>query len=155
VPDHHHLEEFMIMAAVRTAEAHWEGSLKEGQGEVELVSSGLGSFEVSWPARVEQPNGKTSPEELIAAAHSTCFSMSVANELVNAGNPAPDSIDTKAEVTFQPGKGITGIVLTVRAVVPGIEESAFSAAVAAAEKNCPVSRALTGTEITVKASLGS
>ena len=143
------------MAAVRTAEAHWEGSLKEGEGEVELVSSGLGNFEVSWPARVEQPNGKTSPEELIAAAHSTCFSMSVANELVLAGNPAPDSIDTRAEVTFQPGKGITGIVLTVRAVVPGIDDSRFSAAVAAAEKNCPVSRALTGTEITVKASLGS
>ncbi len=143
------------MAAVRTAEAHWEGSLKEGQGEVELVSSGLGNFEVSWPARVEQPNGKTSPEELIAAAHSTCFSMSVANELVLAGNSAPDSIDTRAEVTFQPGKGITGIVLTVRAVVPGIDDSGFSAAVAAAEKSCPVSRALAGTEITVKASLGS
>ena len=141
------------MAAVRTAEAHWEGSLKEGQGEVELVSSGLGSFEVSWPARVEQPNGKTSPEELIAAAHSTCFSMSVANELVLAGNPAPTSVDTKADVTFQPGKGITGVELTVTAVVPGIDADAFSAAIAAAEKNCPVSRALTGTTITVNASL--
>jgi len=143
------------MAATRTAEAHWEGSLKEGQGEVELVSSGLGSFEVSWPARVEQPNGKTSPEELIAAAHSTCFSMSVANELVLAGKPAPASVDTTAEVTFQPGKGITGIVLNVRAVVPGIDKDEFSEAVAAAEKNCPVSRALAATEITVKASLQS
>jgi osmotically inducible protein OsmC len=148
-------EEFMIMAAVRTAEAHWEGSLKEGQGEVELVSSGLGSFEVSWPARVEQPNGKTSPEELIAAAHSTCFSMSVANELVLADKPAPASVDTTAEVTFQPGKGITGIVLTVRAVVPGIDEDEFSAAIAAAEKNCPVSRALAATPIKVEASLES
>ena len=141
------------MAATRTAEAHWEGSLKEGQGEVELVSSGSGSFEASWPARTEEPNGKTSPEELIAAAHSTCFSMSVANELVLAGNPAPTSVDTKADVTFQPGQGITGIELTVTAVVPGIDEEAFSAAVAAAEKNCPVSRALTGTTITVQASL--
>ena len=141
------------MAAVRTAEAHWEGSLKEGQGEVELVSSGSGSFEVSWPARTEQPNGRTSPEELIAAAHSTCFSMSVANELVLAGNPAPTSVDTKADVTFQPGKGITGVELTVSAVVPGIDADAFSAAIAAAEKNCPVSRALTGTTITVNASL--
>jgi lipoyl-dependent peroxiredoxin len=141
------------MAATRTAEAHWEGSLKEGQGEVELVSSGSGSFEVSWPARTEQPNGRTSPEELIAAAHSTCFSMSVANELVLAGNPAPSSVDTKADVTFQPGQGITGIQLTVTAVVPGIDEDAFSAAIAAAEKNCPVSRALTGTTITVEASL--
>ncbi len=104
------------MAAVRTAEAHWEGSLKEGQGEVDLVSSGIGQFEVSWPARTEQPNGRTSPEELIAAAHSTCFSMSVANELVSAGNPAPTSVDTKADVTFQPGKGITGVQLTVPAV---------------------------------------
>ena len=113
------------MAATRTAEAHWEGSLKEGQGEVDLVSSGIGSFEVSWPARTEQPNGKTSPEELIAAAHSTCFSMSVANELVQAGNPAPTSVDTRADVTFQPGQGITGIQLTVRAVVPGIDRDAF------------------------------
>jgi osmotically inducible protein OsmC len=141
------------MAATRTAEAHWEGSLKEGQGEVELVSSGSGSFEVSWPARTEESNGLTSPEELIAAAHSTCFSMSVANELVLAGNPAPTSVDTKADVTFQPGKGITGVELTVTAVVPGIDEDSFSAAIAAAEKNCPVSRALTGTTITVNASL--
>jgi osmotically inducible protein OsmC len=127
--------------------------LKEGQGEVELVSSGSGSFEASWPARTEEPNGKTSPEELIAAAHSTCFSMSVANELVLAGNPAPTSVDTKADVTFQPGQGITGIQLTVTAVVPGIDQDAFAAAIAAAEKNCPVSRALTGTTITVEASL--
>ena len=141
------------MAATRTAEAHWEGSLKQGQGEVDLVSSGIGQFEVSWPARTEAPNGLTSPEELIAAAHSTCFSMSVANELVLAGNPAPTSVDTKADVTFQPGQGITGIELTVTAVVPGIDEEAFSAAIAAAEKNCPVSRALTGTTITVNASL--
>jgi lipoyl-dependent peroxiredoxin len=143
----------MIMVAVRTAEAHWEGTLKEGQGEVELVSSGLGNFDVTWAARVEQPNGKTSPEELIAAAHSTCFSMSVANELVLAGKPAPASIDTRAEVTFQPGKGITGIVLNVRAVVPGIDKDEFSEVVAAAEKNCPVSRALAATPITVEASL--
>ena len=102
------------MATVRTAEAHWEGSLMEGQGEVELVSSGIGSFEVSWPARAEQANGKTSPEELIAAAHSTCFSMSLALALTKAGNP-PTSLDTRADVTFQPGKGITGIKLTVKA----------------------------------------
>jgi osmotically inducible protein OsmC len=143
------------MAAVRTAEAHWEGSLKEGQGEVELVSSEIGNFEVTWAARTEQqPDGKTSPEELIAAAHSTCFSMSVANELVLAGNPAPTSVDTRAEVTFQSGgPGITGIKLFVRVAVPGTDQDAFDAAIAAAEKNCPVSRALTGTTITVEASL--
>ena len=141
------------MAATRTAEAHWEGSLKEGEGEVKLVSSGIGTYPVSWPARTEQPNGMTSPEELIAGAHSTCFSMSVANELVLAGHPAPTAVDTKAEVTFQPGKGITGIKLFVNAVVPDIAQEAFSAAVAAAEKNCPVSRALAATPITVEASL--
>jgi lipoyl-dependent peroxiredoxin len=142
------------MAATRTAEAHWQGTLKEGNGEVSLVSSGIGTYPVSWRARTEQSNGMTSPEELIAGAHSTCFSMSLANELVKAGNPAPTSVDTRAEVTFQPGQGITGIQLTVNAVVPDIDAEAFEAAVSAAEQNCPVSRALTGTTITVQASLG-
>jgi lipoyl-dependent peroxiredoxin len=141
------------MAATRTAETHWEGSLTEGKGEVRLVSSGIGTYPVSWPARTEQPNGMTSPEELIAGAHSACFSMSLANELVKAGNPAPTSIDTKADATFQPGQGITGIQLTVSAVVPDIDPDAFQAAVSAAEQSCPVSRALTGTTITVEASL--
>ena len=141
------------MAATRTAEAHWEGSLKEGAGEVTLVSSGIGTYPVDWRARTEQSNGMTSPEELIAAAHSTCFSMSVANELVLAGNAAPTTVDTRAEVTFQPGKGITGIKLFVSAVVPDIDEDAFQAAVSAAEQNCPVSRALAATPITVEASL--
>jgi osmotically inducible protein OsmC len=140
------------MATVRTAEAHWEGSLKEGQGEVELVSSGIGSFEVSWPSRAEAPNGKTSPEELIAAAHSTCFSMSVALALTNAGHP-PTSLDTRADVTFQPGTGITGIQLAVKGVVPEISAEQFEEAVREAEKSCPVSRALTGTTITVEGSL--
>ena len=140
------------MATVRTAEAHWEGSLLEGHGEVELVSSGVGSFETSWPARAEQANGKTSPEELIAAGHSTCFSMSLALALTKGGNP-PTSIDTRADVTFQPGTGITGIKLTSRAVVPGITAAQFEEAAQDAETSCPVSRALAGTTITVEASL--
>ena len=143
------------MATVRTAKAHWEGSLTEGEGEVNLVSSGVGSFAVSWAARTEQPNGKTSPEELIAAAHSTCFSMSVSNELVLAGNPAPTSVNTTAEVTFQPGQGITGIKLTSSVVVPGADREKFDAAVEAAKKNCPVSRALAATPITYEVSLES
>ena len=143
------------MAATRAAETHWEGSLKEGNGEVELLSSGIGTYPVSWPARTEEPNGMTSPEELIAGAHSACFSMSLANELVKAGNPAPTSVDTRAEVTFQPGQGITGIQLTVNAVVPEIDAEKFQAALAAAEENCPVSRALAGTTIKVEASLAS
>jgi len=141
------------MAAVRTAKAHWEGSLKEGEGEVNLVSSGVGNFAVSWAARIEQPNGKTSPEELIAAAHSTCFSMSISNELVLAGNPAPTSVDTTAEVTFQPGQGITGITLTCSVAVLGVDNDKFEAAAEAAKKNCPVSRALAATPITYDVSL--
>jgi osmotically inducible protein OsmC len=142
------------MATVRTADAHWEGSLTEGQGEVELVSSGVGSFEVNWPSRAEEPNGKTSPEELIAAAHSTCFSMALSLGLGKAGTP-PDTIDTRAEVSFQAGQGITGIQLTVHAKVPGITAEQFEAAAQDAKKNCPVSQALTGTEITLEATLDS
>jgi lipoyl-dependent peroxiredoxin len=105
------------MATTRTANAHWEGSLMEGSGEVNLTSSGIGTYPVTWAARAEEPNGKTSPEELIAAAHSTCFSMALSNALAQGGTP-PTSVDTSAEVTFQPGTGITGIALTVTAVVP-------------------------------------
>ena len=141
------------MAAVRTAEAHWEGSLLEGQGEVELVSSRVGSFEVTWAARSEDKSGgKTSPEELIAAAHSTCFSMALSHGLAGAGTP-PETVDTKADVTFQAGVGITGIKLTVHAKVPGLTAEQFEAAAQDAKKNCPVSQALTGTTITLEATL--
>ena len=141
------------MAVVRTAEAHWEGSLLEGQGEVELVSSGVGSFEVTWAARSEdKPNGKTSPEELIAAAHSTCFSMALSHGLAGAGTP-PETVDTKADVSFQAGVGITGIVLSVHAKVPGLTAEQFAAAAEEAKKNCPVSQALSGTTITLEATL--
>ena len=139
------------MATVRTAEAHWEGSLFEGQGEVELVSSGLGSFEVSWPARAEQPNGNTSPEELIAAAHSTCFNMALSNVLARGGNP-PTSLDTRADVTFDP-PNITGIKLTVTGVVPGITAEQFEAAAAGRKEELPGFQGLTGTTITLEASL--
>ena len=136
------------MATVRTAEAHWEGSLMEGQGEVELVSSGVGSFEVSWPSRAEQANGKTSPEELIAAAHSTCFSMALSHGLAGAGTP-PTSIDTRADVTFQPGEGITGIKLSVNGKVPGLTAEQFAEFAEEAKKNCPVSQALAAVPITL------
>lgn len=140
------------MATVRTANAHWEGSLMEGSGQVELASSGIGTYPVSWPSRAEQAGGKTSPEELIAAAHSTCYSMALSNGLANAGTP-PTSLDTTADVTFQPGEGITGIKLTVVGVVPGLSAEDFAAAAEDAKKNCPVSQALTGTTITLEASL--
>ncbi|MEU8530810.1 MULTISPECIES: OsmC family protein [Streptomyces] len=140
------------MATVRHAHTVWEGDLLKGKGVVTLDSSGLGSYEVSWPARAEEPNGKTSPEELIAAAHSSCFSMAFSNGLAKAGNP-PTRLETKADVTFQPGEGITGIHLTVRGEVPGLDADEFQALAEDAKKNCPVSQALTGTTITLTAEL--
>ncbi|MGN6129650.1 MAG: OsmC family peroxiredoxin [Nocardioidaceae bacterium] len=141
------------MATTRTANTRWEGSLTEGSGKVTLDSSGLGTYDISWPARAEEPNGKTSPEELIAAAHSACFSMALSNGLAKAGTP-PQSLQTKADVTFQPGTGITGIHLTVVGQVDGMSAEDFAAAAEDAKKNCPVSQALSGTEITLDASLG-
>ena len=140
------------MATTRQATAHWEGNLFEGAGKVTLESSGLGTYDVSWPARAEAPNGKTSPEELIAAAHSSCFSMALSNGLDKAGTP-PTALDTTAEVDFTPGKGITGIRLTVRGVVDGMSNEDFVAAAEDAKENCPVSQALTGTTISVDAAL--
>ncbi|MFD1147826.1 OsmC family protein [Saccharothrix hoggarensis] len=140
------------MATTRKATTHWEGNLLEGKGSVALESSGTGTFDVSWPSRAEQANGKTSPEELIAAAHSSCFSMALSHGLAQAGTP-PQQVDTSAEVTFQPGTGITGIHLTVTAVVPGLDAEGFAAAAENAKQNCPVSKALAGTEITLTANL--
>jgi osmotically inducible protein OsmC len=139
------------MATTRTAAAHWEGSLMEGTGEVTLKSSGNGTFAVSWPARAEEPGGKTSPEELIAAAHSTCYSMALSHGLAQAGTP-PTSIDTTANVTFQPGTGITGIVLSVVGAVPGITAEQFVEAALAAKTGCPVSQALSAVPITLETS---
>ncbi|MCX5229366.1 MULTISPECIES: OsmC family protein [unclassified Streptomyces] len=140
------------MATVRHAHTVWQGDLLKGSGVVTLDSSGLGSYDVSWPARTEEPNGKTSPEELIAAAHSSCFSMAFSNILAKADAP-PARLETKADVTFQPGQGITGIHLTVRGEVPGLDADQFQALAEDAKKNCPVSQALTGTTITLTAEL--
>jgi osmotically inducible protein OsmC len=140
------------MATTRSATAHWEGSLLEGAGRVNLDSSGLGSYDVTWASRAEDPNGRTSPEELIAAAHSACFSMALSNALAKAGN-APTALDTTANVTFQPGEGITGIHLSVRGEVPGLSSEEFVEAAEGAKANCPVSKALTGTTITLDATL--
>ena len=140
------------MATTRTANAHWEGSLLEGTGRVSLDSSGVGTYDVTWAARAQEPNGVTSPEELIAAAHSTCFSMAFSNILTKAGHTV-QTIDTQADVTFQPGEGITGVKLTTRASVPGLSEEEFQTLAEDAKKNCPVSQALTGTTITLDAGL--
>ncbi|MFD8206162.1 OsmC family protein [Streptomyces sp. NPDC059695] len=140
------------MATVRHAHTVWQGDLLKGSGVVTLDSSGLGSYDVSWPARSQEPNGKTSPEELIAAAHSSCYSMAFSNGLAGAGH-APTRLETKADVTFQPGEGITGIHLSVVGEVPGLDEARFQELAEDAKKNCPVSQALTGTTITLDAKL--
>jgi lipoyl-dependent peroxiredoxin len=140
------------MATTRTAKTHWEGSLMEGAGSVSLDSSGIGTYDVTWASRAEDANGRTSPEELIAAAHSACFSMALSHALAGAGTP-PRSVDTRADVSFQPGEGITGVHLTVVGSVEGLTAEEFASAAEDAKKNCPVSQALTGTTITLEASL--
>ncbi|MEC3994367.1 OsmC family protein [Actinacidiphila sp. DG2A-62] len=140
------------MATTRTATTQWHGSLMEGSGSVELNSSGVGKYDVTWASRAEQANGRTSPEELIAAAHSSCFSMALSHGLAGAGTP-PETVETQADVTFQPGEGITGIVLSVKARVPGLTAEQFEEAAQNAKANCPVSKALAGVDISLKAEL--
>jgi osmotically inducible protein OsmC len=140
------------MATTRTATTRWTGSLMEGSGQVSLDSSGLGTYDVTWPSRAEDPNGRTSPEELIAAAHSSCFSMALSHGLTGGGNP-PEQLDTSVTVTFQPGEGITGAHIVVRGSVEGMSEADFVAAAEDAKANCPVSKAMTGTTITLDAGL--
>ena len=142
------------MATDRTANVTWNGSLMEGAGTIERVGSGaFGPLDVSWTARAEQPNGKTSPEELIAAAHAACYSMALSHALAQAGN-APERLETSATVTFQPGEGITKVALTVVGTVPGVDAGAFAEAAEGAKTGCPVSKALAGVpELTLDARL--
>ena len=144
------------MATDRKAEVTWQGDLMSGNGRIDSVTSGaFGGLDVSWPARSEEPGGKTSPEELIAAAHATCFSMALSHGLAQAGHP-PEELKTSATVTFEPGEGITKIALDVAGRVPGIDEGAFQQAADGAKQNCPVSKALTGVpEISLTARLES
>jgi lipoyl-dependent peroxiredoxin len=140
----------------RTANVTWSGSLMDGNGTIESVDSGaFGPLDVTWASRTEDPNGLTSPEELIAAAHAACFSMALSHGLAEAGTP-PSRLDTSATVTFVPGTGITRIALVVRGSVPGIDATGFAEAAAAAKEGCPVSKALAAVpEITLEASLAS
>jgi osmotically inducible protein OsmC len=144
------------MATDRTAEVTWNGDLMSGKGSIDSVTSGaLGRLDVDWRARSEDGQTKTSPEELIAAAHAACFSMALSNGLAQAGHPA-DELKTSATVTFQPGEGITKIVLHVTGKVPGMNEDAFREAAETAKANCPVSKALAGVpEISLDARLQS
>ena len=143
------------MATDRRADVTWTGSLLEGSGTITKTTSGaIGEQPVSWAARSEDATGgKTSPEELIAAAHAACFSMSLSSGLAKAGTP-PERLQTSATVTFQPGEGITKIALTVEGTVPGIDAAAFAEAAQGAKENCPVSKALASVpEITLEAQL--
>jgi osmotically inducible protein OsmC len=132
------------MATDRKAEVVWQGDLLNGSGTIAPVGSGaFGPLDVSWASRAEEPNGKTSPEELIAAAWAACFAMAFSAGLAKAGTP-PEKLETSATVTFQPGEGITAGALKVRGTVPGIDAEAFAAAAEGAKENCPVSKALAG-----------
>jgi len=140
------------MTVTSEAATAWKGALSDGAGEVTLVSSGLGTFDVNWKARSEGSTSTTTPEELVAAAHSSCFSMALSHALGENGTP-PESIDTTASVTFKPGTGITGSHLNVNAVVPGISAEDFERIAQGAKSGCPVSQALAGIEITLEATL--
>jgi osmotically inducible protein OsmC len=143
--------------ATRTARTAWNGTLEEGSGEVELSSSGVGTYDVSFPKRAaDDADGTTSPEEMIAAAHSSCFAMQLSALIGQAGG-TPQSLDVTADVTLGPdpngGFAISGIALTVRGEVEGLDAAGFEEAAQAAKAGCPVSKALTGTTITLDAAL--
>src|SRR5512133_924263 len=141
----------------RTGRTGWTGTLEQGVGKVELTSSKLATFEVSFPRRAaDDAGGFTSPEELIAAAHSACFAMALSNEVAQAGG-TPQALDVQADVSLGPdpagGFKLTGIKLTVRGEVDGISADQFLQAAQQAKASCPVSKALTGVDITLDAAL--
>ena len=140
------------MEISRRALGTWEGSLLDGSGTVELESSGINTYAVSWGARVGANQKTTTPEELIAAAQATCFNMALAQELSLGGTP-PTKIQTAVEVRFAVAEGITGILLNVQAAVPGLTAAQFSEISTRAKENCPVARALSATPITLHAEL--
>ncbi|HST13233.1 MAG TPA: OsmC family peroxiredoxin [Gaiellaceae bacterium] len=144
------------MATERSARVVWQGDLMNGSGTIaEAPSGAYGPLDVSWASRAEEPNGKTSPEELIASAWASCFAMALSAGLAKGGNP-PEKLETSATVTFQPGEGIVKGALTVRGTVPGMDESAFKGAAEAAKENCPVSKALAGIpDVTLEAGLAA
>ncbi|GAA4985492.1 OsmC family peroxiredoxin [Pseudonocardia tropica] len=144
----------------RSARTAWNGTLEEGSGQVELSSSKVGTYEVSFPKRAaDDAGGTTSPEELIAAAHSACFAMQLSANVAEAGG-TPESLDVSADVSLGPdsangGFKLTGITLKVRGEVTGLDADGFAKAAEAAKAGCPVSKALTGVEITLDAALES
>ncbi|WP_417554070.1 OsmC family peroxiredoxin [Microbacterium sp.] len=140
------------MAITSEAAVTWTGSLMEGSGTVAFSSSNLGTFPIDWKARSEGSDTTTTPEEMIAAAHASCFSMALSHALAENGTP-PERVNASASVTFKPGTGITGSHLNVNATVPGITQEKFQEIAEGAKTGCPVSQALAGIEITLEASL--
>ena len=144
----------------RTARTAWNGTLQEGSGQVELSSSKVGTYEVSFPKRAaEDADGTTSPEELVAAAHSACFAMQLSANIAQAGG-TPQSLEVKADVSLGPddangGFRLTGITLTVRGEVEGLDAAGFEKAAQEAKAGCPISKALTGVDISLDAALES
>jgi len=147
------------MTEIRRAEATWNGDLLSGSGSVRSGTSGaFGDLPVTWASRTSAHEGRTSPEELLAAAHAACFSMAFSSSLAKAGTP-PERLDVSAEITFEklePGWRVVRSALTVRGRVPGIDESAFRELAEAAKVGCPISNALNPSiELTVEATLES
>lgn len=145
------------MAAERSASVTWEGNLAQGNGRIDLSSSGLAhDMAVTWASRTEQPGGKTSPEELLAAAHASCFAMALSHQLAGAGHTA-ERLDVRATATFDKvgdGFKVTSMRLSVRGRVPGADEAAFQQAANAAKEGCPISQALKGNvDISLEAAL--
>ena len=143
--------------AERSATTVWEGNLPNGNGTLNGASGALADLGVSWASRTERSNGQTSPEELIAAAHSSCFSMALSNELNQAGHE-PERLEVTAKVTLDEKDGaptVTTSELTVTGRVPGIDQASFESAAETAGQNCPISRALAGVQISVDATLES
>ena len=142
----------------RTARTAWNGTLENGSGQVELSSSKVGTYEVSFPKRAaDEAGGTTSPEELVAAAHSSCFAMQLSANIAEAGG-TPQSLEVTADVSLGPDKEnggfkITGIALKVVGEVEGLDEAAFVKAADAAKAGCPVSKALAAVDMTLDASL--
>lgn len=140
------------MAAESKATTVWEGDLAHGRGTTKAASGVLPEVEVTWAARTERAAGTTSPEELLAAAHASCFCMALSHELAEAGN-APERLEATATVTFVPGEGVKSSKITVNGQVPGLDQAGFAEAAKGAGENCPISQALKGVEIEVEATL--
>jgi len=141
--------------AERSATTAWDGDLAHGNGTVNGASGALENLQVTWASRTERSNGRTSPEELVAAAHSSCFAMALSHELSEGGH-SPEHLDVSSKVTLDQKDGaptVTTSELTVRGRVPGLDQAGFEAAAQSAGTNCPISRALGGVQINVTATL--